>query len=230
MQAATLSHSADAPPDSRARREAMVASQLRTNEVIDPAVVRVVLDTPREAFVPPALREATYIDRAIPLGGGRALNPALTTARLIADAGIRPGDRVLVIGGASGYAAALIAGLGAVVTAVEEDGALVAMARAALGATGTAVELVEGPLVEGAPGHAPFDAMVVDGAIAALPAALNAQLRPGARIAFGIDDRGVTRLARAAAIAAPGTPRPVAYVDLECVALPGFAAAPSFSF
>ncbi len=230
MQAATLSHSADASSDSRTRREAMVASQLRTNEVIDPAVVRVVLDTPREAFVPSALREATYIDRAIPLGGGRALNPALTTARLIADAGIRPGDRVLVIGGASGYAAALIAGLGAAVTAVDEDGALVAMARAALDATGTAVELVEGPLAEGAPGHAPFDAMVVDGAIAALPAALNAQLRPGARIAFGIDDRGVTRLARAAAIAAPGTPRPVAYVDLECVALPGFAAAPSFSF
>lgn len=211
------------------QRRAMVDSQLRTNDVTDPALVAALIDTPREPHLPESARAAAHIDRAIPLGNGRALNPPLTTARLIADAGITPGQHVLLIGAATGYCAALLSAMGARVTAVEEQAELAALGRAALGDTG-AVNWVEGPLAEGAPGAAPFDAMIVDGAIESLPAALLAQLRPGARIATGLADSGVTRLARAVAVAGGAPVAPYAFADLECVHLPGFAPPPRFTF
>ncbi|MCG2901899.1 hypothetical protein KZ299_25445, partial [Escherichia coli] len=65
-----------------------------------------------------------YVDRPIPLAGGRALNPPLVTGRLLTEAQIAPGDKVLLIGAATGYAAALLVDMGAVVTAVEEEGVL----------------------------------------------------------------------------------------------------------
>jgi protein-L-isoaspartate(D-aspartate) O-methyltransferase len=208
-----------------AARQAMVDNQIRTNDMVDPALVAALLATPREPFLPAALHDAAYIDRALPLGVGRALNPVLTSARLIDDARIAPGRRVLLIGAATGYTAALLARLGAQVVAVEQDGALVAIARAAL--TGSpSVTLVEAGLTAGAPDHAPYDALIVDGAIESLPTTLLVQLKDGARIA----DNGVTRLARAVKVGGADSVGLFAFADLECVALPGFAAAPGFTF
>lgn len=212
-----------------AQRRAMVDSQLRTNDVTEPALVAALIDTPREPFLPDAARAAAYIDRAIPLGNGRALNPPLTTARLVADAGIAAGQHVLLIGAATGYSAALLSALGARVTAVEEQADLAALGRTALG-DNSAVQWVDGPLAEGAPGSGPYDAMIVDGAIESLPVALLAQLRPGARIATGLADNGVTRLARAVAVEGGVPVAPYAFADLECVHLPGFAPPPRFTF
>ncbi len=56
-----------------AMRRAMVESQLRTNDVNDPALLEVILAVPREAFLPEARRASAYIDRSVPLGEGRAL-------------------------------------------------------------------------------------------------------------------------------------------------------------
>ncbi|MGN6690903.1 MAG: protein-L-isoaspartate O-methyltransferase family protein, partial [Sphingopyxis sp.] len=123
-------------------RAAMIDSQLRTNDVIDPAVIGVMATTPREAYVPATLSGVAYMDRAIDLGGGRALNPPLVTGRLLVAADIRPGARVLLIGAATGYTAALLAALGAEVHAVEEQADLLAAARAAT--AGTAIHWIEG--------------------------------------------------------------------------------------
>ncbi len=230
-EAARGSASVPASPGSdpaRAAREAMVDNQLRTNDVIDPALVAVLRDLPREHFLPPALHAAAYVDRALPLAGGRAINPPLTTARLIGDLAVTPGQHVLLIGAASGYAAALLAGLGARVTAVEEDAELLGLARIAL--AGRGVTLVEGPLADGAPDGAPYDALLIDGAVPDLPPALLEQCRPHARIACGIIDGAVTRLARGVAVGGTQAVRPLAFADLECVRLPGFAPPPRFTF
>lgn len=210
-------------------RRAMVDSQLRPNDVIDPVLVSALRDTPREPYLPAALQASAYVDRALPLGNGRALNPVLTTARLIADARVSAGQSVLLIGGATGYAAALLTCMGAAVTAVESDAALSELARSALG-DAAGVTLVVGPLVDGAPDGAPYDALIVDGAIEILPVSLLAQLKPGARIACGLIDGAVTRLARAVAVGGEQVVRPLPFVDLECVALPGFAPPPRFTF
>jgi protein-L-isoaspartate(D-aspartate) O-methyltransferase len=205
-------------------RNAMVDSQLRPNDVIDPALVAALRETAREPFLPAALQASAYVDRALPLGNGRALNPVLTTARLIADVRVSAGQSVLLIGGTSGYAAALLIRIGAVVTTVESDPALSQLARSTLGDV-TGVTLIDGPLADGAPEGAPYDALIVDGAIENLPVSLLGQLKPGARIACG-----VIRLARAIAIGGDQAIRPLPFVDLECVSLPGFAPPPRFTF
>jgi protein-L-isoaspartate(D-aspartate) O-methyltransferase len=207
-------------------RAAVIDSQLRTNDVIDPAVVGAMGAVAREAHVPAALAGVAYMDRAIDLGGGRALNPPLVTGRLLVAADIRPGQRVLLIGGATGYTAALLARLGAEVHAVEEAADLLAAARAAT--PGATVHWIEGPLTAGAPKAAPFDRIVVDGAIETLPDALAAQLAEGGRIVAARRDGSVTRLVQG--VKTGGTVALRAFADMDVAPLPGFAAPRGFQF
>lgn len=210
-----------------AMRRAMVASQLRTNAVSDARVIAVMARIPREDFLPEQLRRLAYRDTAITLTPTRSMNAPMTTGRLLTEAAIGEGDRVLLIGAGCGYAAALVAVLAGSVVAVEEDSELAGAARKALACYARAT-LVEGPLSAGAPDQAPYDVLVIDGALPALPDGLAAQLRPGGRIVGGLVDRGVTRLASGTRSA--GGAALVAFADAECVVLPGFAAAPVFSF
>jgi len=220
-----LQHSPDQGTGSM--RAAMVSSQLRTTGVDDVRVVGAMATVPREDFVPPASGRLAYRDGAVPLGGDRYLNPPLATGRLLTEAAILDRDRVLLIGAASGYTAAVLAHLGASVVAVEADPALLATARDALdGVAG--IELVEAPLAAGHPAGAPYDVLLVDGAVEELPEALLAQLRPGGRIATGLLDRGVTRLASGRRTA--GGSGLFAFTDAECVVLPGFARPARFRF
>ncbi|OYY90979.1 MAG: protein-L-isoaspartate O-methyltransferase [Sphingomonas sp. 28-66-16] len=208
-------------------RHAMVASQLRTNSVNDSGVVAAMARIPREHYLPAGVAGLAYRDTALPLGGGREANLPVATGRLLTEAGIRRGEKVLLIGAAGGYAAALIVALGAQVVAVESDPALLALATRALAST-PGVTLVDGPLEAGAPGEAPFDVLVVDGAVQRVPPTLIDQLRIGGRAVSGLIDRGVTRLAAGARTA--GGFGLVPFADLDCVPLPGFAVPPAFVF
>ncbi|MEK6540736.1 MAG: methyltransferase domain-containing protein [Pseudomonadota bacterium] len=216
-------------PDEAASRRMMIDTQLRTNGVNDPALLAAIASVSRAAFVPAGAVALAYADRAVPLTRARALNPSLTTARLIGDAQVATGQNILLIGAGAGYAAAVLSALGARVTAVENDPALLAMARTAL--SGSAhVTLVDAPLTAGAPDGAPYDALIIDGAVESVPASLVSQLADGARIAAGIFDAGVTRLVRAVKMAGSDVVQPHAYADLECVRLPGFSPPPTFTF
>lgn len=207
-------------------RAAMIDSQLRTNDVIDPAVVAAMGSVAREAHVPAALASVAYMDRAIALGHGRALNAPLVTGRLLVAADIRPGQRVLLIGAATGYTAALLAALGASVVAVEEQADLLAAARAAT--DNPAIRWVEGPLAAGAPGEAPFDRILIDGAIEQLPDALAAQLAEGGKLVAARREGSVTRLVQGVKTA--GTLALRAFADMDVAALPGFEAPTGFQF
>ncbi|QGP78937.1 protein-L-isoaspartate O-methyltransferase family protein [Sphingobium sp. CAP-1] len=201
-------------------RAAMVESQLRTSDVDDQRVIAVMAKVPREDFVPAERRAMTYIDRPIPLSAGRALNPPLVTGRLLKEAQLVPGDKVLLIGAATGYAAALLVELGAQVTAVEEEGG---PDIAVPGAT-----VVRGPLNAGASAGAPYDLLFIDGAVEEVPAALVEQLADGARVVTGIADRGVTRLSSGRVVG--GLLGLNSLIDMEMVVLPGFSAPRAFTF
>jgi len=211
----------------KAMRRAMVESQLRTNDVNDPAIIEAILAEPREAYLPEERRSAAYIDRAVPLGGGRALNPPLPTARLIVEAAPQTGERVLLIGAATGYAAALLARLGCDVVAVEEDAALAEQARAQLGDRAN-VRIETGPLASGHAKGAPYDILFIDGAAEVLDDALLSQLRIGGRAVFARVDAGITRLCIGTRTAGGFGAR--AFADVEAVPLPGFARPKAFTF
>lgn len=207
-------------------RSAMIDSQLRTNDVIDPAVVGAMGAVAREAHVPAALASVAYMDRAIALGQGRALNAPLVTGRMLVAAAIRPGQRVLLVGSATGYTAALLAQLGAEVTAVEEASELMAAAQAA--ATNDTIRWVEGPLSAGAPDAAPFDRIIVEGAIETLPDTLVAQLAEGGRLVTARRDGAVTRLVEG--VKTGDTVALRSFADMDVAPLPGFAAPAGFRF
>jgi protein-L-isoaspartate(D-aspartate) O-methyltransferase len=207
-------------------RHAMVASQLRTTAVSDTRVVAAMASVPREAYLPQDVRQIAYRDTLIPLGHGRYQNIPMATGRLLTQAELIRDDRVLLIGAAGGYTAAVLSAMGMQVVAVEEQPELAALARAAL--AGSGVDVVEAPLTAGAPDLAPFDVLIIDGAVEQVPDALAAQVRPEGRIATGLLERGVTRLAfgrRTTAGAGLAT-----FADVECAILPGFSQPTGFRF
>jgi protein-L-isoaspartate(D-aspartate) O-methyltransferase len=211
-------------------RSAMVDCQLRTNDVIDPAVVAAMGGVPRERFVPAALAPVAYIDRPIALNAARRMNAPLVTARLIvaADVGAEaaPAPRVLLIGAGMGYAAAVLAAMGASVTAVECDAELAAAAAERLADSG--VTVVTGPLEAGAAAGAPYDRIIIDGAAEVIPAALTDQLAEGGVMTAATVDGPVTRLARGVKVAGGAVLRP--FADLDAVRLPGFDRPARFAF
>jgi protein-L-isoaspartate(D-aspartate) O-methyltransferase len=216
--------------DSRAARLNMVESQLRTNKVTDEAVLAAFLSVPRERFVPPALSGIAYIDEALPLGDGRVLPPPLVLARLLQLAAIRAEDKVLEIGAATGYAAAVLARLAERVTALESDARLAATARARLAELGAAnVTVVEGPLDRGYPSGAPFDVIVVDGAVAAIPEVVARQLAEGGRLVTVVKpDHAVGCGVLMTRVDGRLSQRPA--FDAATPLLPGFQPAPAFVF
>lgn len=216
-----------APSGHEAARHAMVASQLRTNEVSDPRVVAAMAAIAREDFVGAENAALAYRDTPLKLADGRMQNAPLATGRLIVEAQVRATDRVLLVGAAGGYTAAVLARLAGDVVAVESDAVLTAAARTNLAGVAK-VTVVEGNLSAGAADRAPFDVLIVDGAVEHLPDALVAQLRVGGRAVTGLVESGVTRLA--SGVRSEGGFGVVPFADVDCVVLPGFDRPRAFQF
>jgi protein-L-isoaspartate(D-aspartate) O-methyltransferase len=175
-------------PDFAAARQAMVDSQLRPEGVNDPAVIAAMSKVPREQFVPEEARPLAYVDREVPLGEGRALPaPAVVGLLLTALAPVR-GERALVVGTATGYSAAVLVEMGIETTAVESSAALASAARK------IGVDVKEGPLEAGQSKNAPYELILIDGAVEFIPDSLVEQLEDGGRLGAAIVNKGITRL------------------------------------
>lgn len=208
-------------------RKLMVDGQIRPNKVSDPRLLAALLTVPRERFVPPRQSALAYADDDVPLGGGRVLTAPLTIARLVQLAAPVAGDRALVVGAGAGYGAVLLTACGARVVALEEDKALLEMARHTLTA---AVTLIEGPLAAGWPEQSPYDIILIEGAVDEIPAALAAQLRPETgRLVTVRAGKGQASQALLAE-SRQGQLRSRAMFDCALPALPSLRAAPSFVF
>ncbi len=168
--------------DFAAARRHMVDGQIRTFDVTDLRILTAMDEVPREAFLPPALAGIAYLDMAVPVGeGARRLLKPMVFAKLVHSAEIAGTDRVLYVGCANGYGAAVLARIASHVVALEEDPALVKTATAALAGVPN-VTVVSGPLAEGWPSGAPYDAIVLEGAAEVVPPALFKQLADGGRL------------------------------------------------
>jgi len=207
-------------------RRAMVASQLRTTGVSDARVLAAMGEVARERFVPQPRRATAYADAMMPLAGGRALNPPMALGLLLTEARLGGSERALVIGDATGYSAAVVARLVASVVSVEEDKTLATAARAAL--KGSGVEVVAAPLAGGHARGGPYDFILIDGAVPEVPAGIVAQVADGGRIATGLIERGVTRLAIGRV--AGGAIGFSTIADAALAPLPGFERPSGFSF
>jgi protein-L-isoaspartate(D-aspartate) O-methyltransferase len=177
-----------------AARRSMIDSQLRPNKVTDQPLLDAMAVIPREEFVPAAYHSVAYVDEDVPLGNGRFLLEPMVLARLVQAAAPARADRVLDVGSATGYGAAILAGLASEVVGLEFDGALADRANALLAARGSGNAMVlQGPLEQGVPPRAPFNAIVIEGLGDFVPPMLLDQLADGGRLAAIVRDRGVGR-------------------------------------
>jgi protein-L-isoaspartate(D-aspartate) O-methyltransferase len=212
-----------------AQRLNMVNGQLRVCDVNDLDLLAAFLDTPREDFVAPASARFAYIDADQPsLGSSRRRLLAPTVlARLIQAAEVKPGERVLDVGGGAGYGAAILERLGARVVAVESDPGAAEAARNRL-AGRAGVEVVEGDLGSAAKGRGPFDVILMEGGFEIAPESLLAELSANGRL-VGVDARDSA--AEAALIERlPGGFGRRALFETRAAALDSFRRTPSFAF
>lgn len=176
-------------------RTKMVDCQLRTTDVTNPVILDAMGAVERERFVPEARKALAYIDEDIALNGSRFLMEPSPFAKLLQLANPQPGDKILIVGAGTGYSAAIAASFAASVTALECDGALAAQARANLAGVENIV-IAEGPLEAGWKTAAPYDVILVEGAVSAAPEKLFAQLAEGGRLVevSGTGNAGVANL------------------------------------
>ncbi|MFC3213431.1 protein-L-isoaspartate O-methyltransferase family protein [Novosphingobium panipatense] len=198
----TEDRSAHASTFEEARRT-MISSQLRTSGVNEPWVLEAMARVPRENFVPTELRDAAYIDRAVPLGNGRSLAAPLVQGMMLSEAAPSVEDKALLVGDGEGYLATLLRPFVGSLSAVAPEAAADA-------------------------GDGDYSLIVIDGAIEVLPDALCARLAEGGRVVTGLVERGVTRLAAGTKAAGAVTLLPLAEIGIP--ALPEFAAPKRWSF
>lgn len=165
------------------RRTMMVDTQVRPSDVTKFPIIDAMLNVPRELFVPAGRREMAYIGENVPLAPGRVVLEPRTLAKMLDALAIESTDMVLDLGTGLGYSAAILSRMAEAVVAVEDVPELAKEAEAALAEiSADNVAVVEGALAEGAEKHGPYDVILIQGGIAALPDRLADQLKDGGRI------------------------------------------------
>ena len=173
-----------------AARQKMVDGQVRPSDVTDIRIIDAMLAVPREAFVPESKRALAYLDLDLDVSEGqgegrtkRFLIKPVVLAKMLQAAEIKPTDRVLVVGCATGYAAAVIAQFAGQVSATEGDSAIAAKAAAILAQNGCGnVAVQTAAAADGNPAKAPYDVIVLNGATGTVPERLYGQLQDGGRL------------------------------------------------
>ena len=169
----------------------MVDGQVRPSDVTDIRILDAMLAVPREAFVPESKRALAYLDLDLDVSEGgkekgdtkRFLIKPAVLAKMLQAAEIKATDRVLVVGCATGYAAAVIAQFAPAVTATESDSALATKAGGVLAQNGCGnVAVRTAAAADGDPSNGPYDVIVLNGATETVPERLFGQLRDGGRL------------------------------------------------
>lgn len=211
-------------------RRNMIDGQLRPNRVNVPAVLNAFADVPRERFLNRSLQGHAYVDEDLAIGNGRYLEEPVIFARLLQACATGPDDTVLDVGCATGYSTAVIARVAGAVVGIDADAGFIEKANAALLALSidNAVCFANDPTM-GWPKQAPYDVIIIHGAVAILPDGLKRQLAEGGRLAAVVrDDNDVGRVTLMQKIGGVLSSRVL--FDAHCPMLPGFERPTEFVF
>ncbi len=181
--------------DFASAREAMLDSQVRTNDVTDKAIQAALKFVPRENFVPKAKMALAYSDVHIDLGDGRFMLRPRDFSKMLEAADIADTDVVLDIGCGRGYSAAVLSRLAETVIALEQTETAVQRATSLLDQVGASnVAVLQADFRAGAPEHGPYDVIFVGGAVADVPATWLDQLANHGRLVVGVNDGPIARI------------------------------------
>jgi protein-L-isoaspartate(D-aspartate) O-methyltransferase len=174
----------NAPADLERARFNMIEQQIRPWDVLDMQILELLPQVRREDFVPLAHKALAFVDMQIPLQGGACMLEPKVEARMLQDLKLTGREKVLEVGAGSGYMAALLSRRAQRVISLELKPELAKMARDNLQRAGiTNVDVREADGANGLPSESPFDAIVLSGSVAEVPAGLLSQLKIGGRLA-----------------------------------------------
>jgi protein-L-isoaspartate(D-aspartate) O-methyltransferase len=146
-----------------ADRQNMLNWHLKGRDITDPRVLEVMMDIPREQFVPESYRPQAYSDGPLPIGSGQTISQPYIVALMTQELHVDDTCNVLEIGTGSGYQTAILARLARKVYTIERLGELSASAQKVLVELGiTNVEFCVG---DGSCGWAASNLPVVDAGV-----------------------------------------------------------------
>ncbi len=211
-------------------RANMVANQLRPNRISEPRLLAAMGEVPRERFVPKALRGVAYADEDLPLPGGGFLIEPLALARILEAAEIQPHEVVLVVGCTTGYTAAVVAHLAATVILLQSDADAVARVESLLDDLGidNVVVVKNDDPTAGHPDQAPYDVILLMGAVDEVPPALLEQIGEGGRLVAVVEEDRVGKITVFARLHGVIGRRVAG--DVQIPRLPGLAQKVEFAF
>ncbi len=181
--------------DLAAQRQQMVQRQLRTRGISDARVLAAMAKVPREEFVPPDSRAASYEDGPLPIGYGQTISQPYIVAFMTEQVRPKPSDRVLEVGTGSGYQAAILAELVSEIYSIEIVEPLAKSAEATLQRLGYKnVHVKVGDGYKGWPEKGPFDAIIVTCAPDKVPQPLVDQLKDDGRMVIPVGERFAQQL------------------------------------
>lgn len=209
-------------PDFAAARASMIDTQLRPQGVNYRPVVEAMAAVRREEFVAEEAKPLAYIDRSVPIGDGRLMSGPTVVGTLLTEMEPVEGERALVVGCGTGYSCTVLKTVGLDVLGLECSPALAERARS------QGVNVVEGPLEAGWKKGAPYDLILIDGAIEHIPDAIVDQLTEHGRLGVALVDRGICRLTVGRKAGTGFGLHTMA--DAAAAALPGFSKPRTFTF
>jgi protein-L-isoaspartate(D-aspartate) O-methyltransferase len=213
-------------------RRNMIDGQLRPNRVNNAQLLAAIADLPRERFLPAGLRPVAYADDDVPLGNGRYLVEPMVVARIIQMLQPEADDKALVVASGVGYGAAVLARLVKSVVAIEADARLAGSAEQTFRELGiTNIRQVVGAMEQGHTVEAPYDLILIEGAVPQIPSAIVGQLAEGGRLGTVIAAASPGALGVAQLVVKEGgvaSGRPI--FDAGTPVLPGFSTPPRFTF
>jgi protein-L-isoaspartate(D-aspartate) O-methyltransferase len=179
------------------RRADMVARQIEGRGIRDPALLAAMREVPREAFVPEELAEFAYDDSPLPIAESQTISQPYIVAAMIEAAEVSAEDKVLEVGGGSGYAAAVLSRIAGQVFTIERHKVLADAAELRLARLGYAnATVIAGDGSGGLPDEAPFDAILVAARGPEVPDALKRQLKVGGRLVIPVGGEELQTLCR----------------------------------
>jgi len=195
IAAAGCGQNAPSVSDFAAQRQQMVQRQLVARGINEQRVLGAMTKVPREEFVPPESRAASYEDGPLPIGYGQTISQPYVVAFMTDQLRPKPSDRVLEVGTGSGYQAAILAELVSAVYSIEIVEPLAKNAEATLQRLGYKnVHLKIGDGYKGWPEEGPFDAIIVTCAPDKVPQPLVDQLKDEGRMVIPVGDRFAQQL------------------------------------
>ncbi len=216
---------------SKARKN-MVDCQIHPSGIIDPRILQAFESVPREKYIAGAQTSIAYKDHDIVFDDGRFMLDPTTHARMIQALSIEPGSAVLDVGHAGGYSSAILSFLATTVIAMEQKQKYITSAEKIWLEEGICnIVALKGNLSKGAPEHAPYNYIILNGAVAEIPANLVSQLEPGGKMVLIVRSPGqVMGQVMLVQNAGNGQPSSLPLFEASAPYLTGFEPEPSFNF